>query len=371
MNIPFVDLKAQYQTLRPEMDTAIQGVLEQAAFILGPDVSTFEQNCAAYIGTQHAIGVGSGTDALRLALEALGIGPGDEVITAANTYIATCEAISHLGATPCLVDVDARTYNLDHTQLKAALSSASKAVIPVHLYGQPADLDPILDFTHRHNLYVIEDCAQAHGARYKGRHTGTLGDVACFSFYPGKNLGAYGDGGAVLTDNDQTAEQVRMLRNHGQKAKYEHLILGYCNRLDNLQAAVLNVKLPHLEEWNVRRRSRAALYDRFLGDVPNIVTPFVAPGNEPVFHLYVIQVTDGRRDALQSYLREAGIATGLHYPTPVHLQQAYAHLGHKPGDFPVSEQLAKQGLSLPMFPELTDEQVQFVSGKISEFMNRD
>ena len=369
MNIPFVDLKAQYQTLRPEMDTAIQAVLEQTAFILGPDVRTFEHNFAAYIGTEHAIGVGSGTDALQLAMEALGIGPGDEVITAANTYVATCEAISHLGATPRLVDVDERSYNLDHTQLEVALSSASKAVIPVHLYGQPAELDPILDFARRHNLHVIEDCAQSHGARYKGRRTGTLGDVACFSFYPGKNLGAYGDGGAVLTNDDRIADQVRMLRNHGQKAKYEHLILGYCTRLDNLQAAVLNVKLPHLEEWNSHRRSRAALYDRLLGDVPNIVTPLIAPENEPVFHLYVIQATDGRRDALQGFLGEAGIATGLHYPTPVHLQKAYAHLGHKPGDFPVSEQLAQQGLSLPMFPELADEQVQFVSGKISEFMD--
>jgi len=350
VDIPFVDLKAQYRTLRSEMDTAIQGVLERTTFILGPDVSTFEQNFAAYIGTQHAIGVGSGTDALQLAMEALGIGRGDEVITAANTYIATCEAISHLGATPRLVDVDARTYNLDHTRLEAALTSASKAVIPVHLYGQPADLDPILDFARRHNLHVIEDCAQSHGARYKGRRTGTLGDVACFSFYPGKNLGAYGDGGAVLTNVDQTADQVRMLRNHGQKAKYEHLILGYCTRLDNLQAAILNVKLPHLEEWNSHRRSRAALYDRFLGDVPNIVTPLTASENEPVFHLYVIQVTDGRRNALQGYLGEAGI---------------------KPGDFSVSEQLAQQGLSLPMFPEMTDAQVQFVSGKISEFMDRD
>jgi len=374
VNIPFVDLKTQYTFLKLQMDPAIQGVLERSAFILGPEVEAFERAFADYIGTKHAIGVGSGTDALRLALEALEIGPGDEAITVANTYIATCEAITHVGATVRLVDADPQTYNMDVEKQEAEVERRNvergglKAIIPVHLYGQPADMDPILEVARRYHLYVIEDCAQSHGARYKGRKTGTFGDVACFSFYPGKNLGAYGDAGAVLTNSDEIAERVRVLRNHGQRVKYEHLVVGYCSRLDNLQAAVLNVKLRYLDGWNTTRRSRAALYDQLLRDVPGIVIPHVLPELEPVYHLYVIKVTDGGRDALQRYLNEAGIATGLHYPFPIHLQQAYAKLGHKRGDFPVSEQLAAQGLSLPMFPELTDEQLQYVADKIREFM---
>jgi len=396
LKVPLVDLKAQYHTLKPEMDAAIESVLEHSAFIMGPEVTAFEQAFADYIGVKHAIGVSSGTDALRLALEALGIGPGDEVITVANTYIATCEAISHVRAIVRLVDADPRTYNMDVEKLKtlvesrighrpSATSHRLRAIIPVHLYGQPADIGPIMEIACQYELKVIEDCAQAHGAKVTDgkrqpsaighppsaigyRPVGTFGDVACFSFYPGKNLGAYGDGGAVLTDDDEVAERVRLLRNHGQKVKYEHLVVGYCHRLDNLQAAVLNVKLPHLDEWNAARRSRAALYDELLPDVPDIVTPYVPPEVEPVYHLYVIRVTDGRRDALQRYLNEAGIATGLHYPIPVHLQQAYAAMGHKPGDFPVSEQLAAQGLSLPMYPELTDEQVRYVAHRIREFM---
>jgi len=399
MNVPFVDLKAQYASLKPQMDAVIQSVLERSAFILGPEVEAFEQAFAEYIGVKHAIGVGSGTDALRLALEALGIGPGDEVITVANTYIATCEAITHVGATVRLVDADPRTYNIDVGKLAAlveslighrpsAIGHQLKAIIPVHLYGQPADMAPIMEIAHKYGLKVIEDCAQAHGAKIADsrwqmadsnhqpsaisyRLVGTFGHVACFSFYPGKNLGAYGDAGAVLTNDDEIAEKVRMLRNHGQKVKYEHLVVGYCHRLDNLQAAVLNVKLPHLDEWNAARRSRAALYDQLLQDVPGIVTPCVLPHIEPVYHLYVIRVTDGRRDALQRYLNEAGIATGLHYPIPVHLQQAYASLGHKPGDFPVSEQLAAQGLSLPMYAELTDEQIRYVANTIERFMVND
>ena len=346
----------------------MQDVLDRTAFILGPDLKNFEQNFAAYIGVKNAIGVASGTDALSLALRSLEIGPGDEVITAANTYVATCEAISHVGATPRLADVNPGTYTLDPKQLERVLTPATRTIMPVHLYGQPADMEPILEFAHGHGLYVIEDCAQSHGARHNGKKTGTFGDIACFSFYPGKNLGAYGDGGAVLTGNDEIAERLRMLRNHGQQKKYEHLIIGYCARLDNLQAAILNVKLPHLDDWNARRRSRAALYDRLLADVPHVVAPAVAPGNEPVYHLYVIRVTDGRRDALQAYLEENGVSTGLHYPTPVHLQRSYSGLGHKAGDFPVSEQSASQGLSLPMFAELTDEQVRFVVAKIKDFM---
>ncbi len=369
MNIPFVDLKAQYRSLQPEVDEAIQSVLDRTAFIMGPEVTAFEEDFAEYLGVNHTIGVGSGTAALRLALEALNIGPGDEVITVPDTYFATCEAISHVGATVRFVDADAQTYNLDPEKLERAITDKTKAVMPVHLYGQAADMTPMLDIARKHNIYVIEDAAQAHGATYKGQKTGTFGDIACFSFYPGKNLGAYGDGGAVVTNNDRIAERLRLLRNHGQKVKYEHLVVGYCDRLDNLQAAVLGKKLPHLDSWNEGRRSRAAIYDECLQNVPGVVTPYVSSDCEHVYHLYVIRVTDGRRDALQNYLQEAGVATGLHYPIPVHLQEAYSDLGHKEGDFPISEGLANEGLSLPMFAELTDEQAVFVADKIREFMS--
>ena len=368
MNIPFVDLKAQYRSLKPEMDVAMQSVLDRTAYIMGAEMEAFEKAFAEYIGVKHALGVSSGTDALHLALRVLGVGPGDEVITCPDTYIATCEAITHAGATVRFVDADPRTYNLDPNLLEAAITPKTKAVLPVHLYGQPADMQPILEIARRHHLYVIEDCAQSHGAVYKNRKAGTFGVVSCFSFYPGKNLGAYGDGGAVLTNDDALADRVCLLRNHGQKVKYEHLVVGYCSRLDNLQGAVLKVKLPCLDEWNSARRSHAKLYGELLADVPHIVTPFNPPDVQPVYHLYVLRVTDGRRDALQTYLNAAGISTGLHYPIPVHLQEAYADLGFKPGDFPVSEQLATQGLSLPMYAELTDEQVGYVTGKIKEFM---
>jgi dTDP-4-amino-4,6-dideoxygalactose transaminase len=368
MNIPFVDLKTQYRILEPDIIMSVRSVMERAAFIMGAEMEAFERDFADYIGVKFALGVSSGTDALHLALRAQGVGPGDEVITAANTFIATCEAITHSGATVRLVDVHPGTYNLDPVKLEFAITSRTKAILPVHLYGQSADMDPILKVARAHHLFVLEDCAQSHGARYHGKKTGTFGKAACFSFYPGKNLGAYGDGGAILTNDAALADQARLLRNHGQSVKYEHQVVGYCNRLDNLQAAVLRIKLPYLEQWNAARRSRAAFYNKLLADVPNIVTPYVPQNVEAIYHLYVIRVTDGRRDALQAFLNYAGVATGLHYPIPVHLQPAYASLGHKPGDFPVSEQLAAQGLSLPMYPELTDDQVGYVSGKIMEFM---
>jgi dTDP-4-amino-4,6-dideoxygalactose transaminase len=368
MNIPFVDLKAQYRSLKPEMDVAIQNVLDRTAFIMGAEMKAFEQAFAEYIGVKYALGVCSGTDALHLALRALGIGPGHEVITCADTYIATCEAITHAGAQVRLVDADAHTYNLDPEKLEAAITPRTRAVMPVHLYGQPADMEPIVEVARKHHLFVVEDCAQAHGSTYRGKKAGTFGDVAGFSFYPGKNLGAYGDGGAVLTNDDDLADRVRVLRDHGQKVKYEHLTVGYCSRLDNLQAAVLGVKLPHLDEWNAARRSHAQRYAELLAGAPNIVTPFHPPDVEPVYHLYVIRVTDGRRDALQTYLNTAGISTGLHYPIPVHLQKAYADLGHKKGDFPVCELIAEQGLSLPMFAELTDDQIVYVTDMIIKFM---
>ena len=369
MDIPFVDLKSQYQSLQPAVDEAIQSVLDRTAFIMGPEVTAFEEAFANYIGVTHAIGVGSGTAALRLALEALGVGPDDEVITVPDTYFATCEAISHVGAEVRFVEADAKTYNIDPSRLEEAINDRTKAIMPVHLYGQPADMQPIMEIARRHNLFVVEDAAQAHGSQYKGRKAGSFGDLSCFSFYPGKNLGAYGDGGAILTNDDHLASRLRLLRNHGQVVKYEHLVVGYCDRLDNLQAAVLGVKLPHLDSWNEKRRSRAAIYDECLQNVPGVVTPYVAPDCEPVYHLYVIRVTDGRRDVLQDYLQKMGIASGLHYPIPVHLQEAYSDLGYKVGDFPISEQLALQGLSLPMFAELSDDQAVFVAETVREFMS--
>jgi len=381
MNVPFVDLKAQYAALKPQMDAAIHSVLERAAFILGPEVAAFERAFADYLGVKHVIGVNSGTDALHMALLACGIGPGDEVITVPNTYIATCEAISQTGATFRWVEVDERTYNMNPANIEAAITSRTKALLPVHLYGQPAYMEPIMDIARKHGLKVIEDAAQAHGAKIADsrwqivnsghrpsaishRPVGTFGDAACFSFYPGKNLGAYGDGGAVVTNNDEIADKVRLLRNHGQREKYVHLIEGYCHRLDNLQAAVLGVKLPHLDEWTAARRAHAALYDKLLVDVPGVVTPYVAPNVEHVYHLYVIQMPN--RDRVQAALKAAGIETGIHYPIPLHEQPAYAHLGYKPEDFPVTHVLAPWLLSLPMYPELTDEQIHYVADTLKQ-----
>ena len=356
--IPFVDLNAQYHTLKPEMDAAIQSVLDRSAFILGPEVAAFERAFAEYIGVKHAIGVSSGTDALCMALHACGIGPGDEVITVPNTYIATCEAISQVGSTIRWVEADERTYNMNPANIESAIASKTKALLPVHLYGQPADMEPIMQIARKHGLKVIEDCAQAHGAKYRGQKVGTFGALACFSFYPGKNLGAYGDGGAVTTNDDEIADKVRLLRNHGQREKYVHLIEGYCHRLDNLQAAVLGVKLPHLDEWNARRRQVARMYDELLSAVPEVVTPHVSPDAESVYHLYVVQVPN--RDRVRAALKADGIETGIHYPIPLHEQPAYKRLGHKPQDFPVSHSLGSKILSLPMFPELTRSQIEFV-----------
>ena len=371
MKIPFVDLKSQYEFLRPQLNEAIQDVLNRTAYILGPEVAAFEEAFAEYVGTAQAVGVSSGTAALRLALEVLGIGPGDEVITVPDTYIATCEAISHVGADIKFVDADSRTYNIDPYQIEQAIGERTKAILPVHLYGQAADMEPIMEIAQKYGLYVVEDAAQAHGATYKGRKVGTFGDIACFSFYPGKNLGAYGDAGAIVTDDLELADRVRVLSNHGQKRKYEHLAVGYCDRLDNLQGAVLGIKLPYLDQWNASRRSKANTYSECLANTPGVITPYCSPDNEHVYHLYVIQVTDGRRDELQQHLSEAGIASGLHYPIPVHLQEAYAAMNFQPGDFPVSEALASHGLSLPMFAELSDDQVVQVAETIHNFMVND
>lgn len=352
--IPFIDLPAQFRRLKSEIDEALAPIFSSTGFILGPQVAEFEESFARYLGAQHCVTVNSGTAALHLALLALGIGPGDEVITVANSFIATAEAISFAGATPRLVDADPVTYNIDPAQLEAAITGRTRAVIPVHLFGQPADMDPILEIARKHNLKVIEDACQAHGAVYKGRRVGTLADVACFSFYPGKNLGAAGDGGAIVTDMQDIADTVRLLRDHGSRKKYQHEIVGHNFRLDTVQAAILNVKLRYLDSWNEQRQQHAKFYNHLLADVPDVITPVVAPASQSVFHLYVVQVAN--RDTARKALSEANIQTGIHYPTPIHLQAAYRDLGYRQGDFPVSEKLAGRILSLPMYPELTESQ---------------
>jgi dTDP-4-amino-4,6-dideoxygalactose transaminase len=358
MNIPLVDLKAQYRAIKEEVDAAMRRVLESTAFILGQEVARFEQEFAAFSEARYVVGISSGTDALHLVLKVCGVGPGDEVITTPFTFIATAEAISMCGATPVFADIDPRTYNIDPTQIERRITPRTKAIVPVHLYGQVADMDAINAIARPHGLRVIEDAAQAHGASYKGRRAGTLGDAACFSFYPGKNLGAYGDAGAVVTNDPEIADRVRLLRDHGRRDKYEHLVVGYGNRLDALQAAVLGVKLSYLEEWNDRRRALADLYTSLLAD-ESIGMPYEPEWSQSAWHLYVVR-TDSR-DALKKALAEHGIATGIHYPIPLHLQSAYADLGYRRGDFPNAEHAAETVLSLPMYPELSVEAVQRIA----------
>jgi dTDP-4-amino-4,6-dideoxygalactose transaminase len=357
MRIPFLDLRAQYSSIAEEIDAAMRSVVERADFILGEDVAAFESQFAEYLGVKHVVGVASGLAALEMALRAYDIGPGDEVITAANTFIATVLSIVAVGAKPVLVDMDPRTHNIDPKAIEAAITSRTRALMPVHLYGQPADLDPILTIAKRLNLFVIEDAAQAHGARYHGKRIGGFGDAAAFSFYPGKNLGAYGDGGAVATNDEKTAEKLRQLRNYGQKAKYYHEVMGTNSRLDTIQAAVLRVKLGYLDQWNAGRRKHASVYRNGLSSLP-VCLVNTLPDVEHVHHLYVVEVED--RSRVQAELHERGISTGIHYPIPVHLQQASASLGYKPGSFPHTERAAERILSLPMYAEMTEEQVEYV-----------
>lgn len=364
MNIPFVDLKAQYQTIKDDVDTAVLDVMQRCDFVLGQDVKDFEKEFASFCQADYAVGVDSGYSALELIMRAYNIGPGDEVITAANTFIATVLAITNTGANPVLVDIDPDTYNLDPAKLEAAITPATRAIMPVHLYGQTADMDTILKIARQFGLLVIEDAAQAHGARYKNRRAGSLGDAAAFSFYPGKNLGAYGDGGAVVTNDARLVERIRMLRDLGMRVKYHHEIKGFNHRLDTMQAAVLRVKLRHIDDWNVARRRIAQQYSDQLADLP-ILTPFSPDWAEHIYHLYVIRTQN--RDALQRHLMEAGIASGLHYPIPIHLQLAYQELGYQEGDFPITEQYAKEILSLPMYPELEPEAVDYVVNTIKTF----
>ncbi|MGE5618687.1 MAG: DegT/DnrJ/EryC1/StrS family aminotransferase [Sphingomonadaceae bacterium] len=363
--VPFVDLAAQYASIEHEVNDAISKNLHQTDFILGQEVRLFEEDFASFCEVDHAVGVDSGTSALELALRAYGIGPGDEVITAANTFIATALAISYTGARPVLVDADPETYTLDTSLLEKAITPRTKAVIPVHLFGHPADMDRIQEIARRHGLVVIEDACQAHGARYKGRRVGSIGHAAAFSFYPGKNLGAYGDGGMVVTGDAKVAETLRMLRNYGQQKKYHHQLKGFNRRLDTLQAAILRVKLRHLEEWNQARRLRARHYGELLAG-QDLILPVEAGEVEPVYHLYVIRVAD--RDGLAAHLREQGIDTGIHYPIPIHLQPAYQELGLGPGSFPVAEEHSRQLLSLPMYPELTPEDTRRVAEAVSGFL---
>jgi len=361
--IPYLDLKAQYRSIKPEIDRAVSDVLDSAHYVLGPDVAGFEEAFATYSGAQFGVAVNSGTSALHLAMLALGIGPGDEVITVPFTFVATVAAIRYTGARPVLVDVDPRRLTMDPAAFAAAITPRTKAVVPVHLYGQPADMDPIVATARRHGLGVIEDAAQAHGAEYKGRRVGSFGDLACFSFYPGKNLGAYGEGGMVVTSHEPHARAVRMLRDWGQSERYRHVVQGFNYRMDGLQGAILGVKLRHLDGWTEARRQRAALYNQLLVD-GGVCPPVEAPGAKHVYHIYAVRSSE--RDALQRSLTERGIQTGLHYPIPVHLQPAHADLGYRQGQFPNAEAAARETLSLPMYPELTDEQVGSVAEAIRE-----
>jgi dTDP-4-amino-4,6-dideoxygalactose transaminase len=365
MNIPFLDLKNQYKVIKEEIHAAIGEVMENTAFAGGPFVARFEQDFAKFCNCKHAIGVGNGTDALWLSLLALGVGPGDEVITVPNTFIATAEAITYCGAKPLFVDVDEKTYNMNPSLLERAITPKTKAVIPVHLFGQPADMDPILAVAKAHGLYVIEDACQAHGAQYKGREAGSLGQTGCFSFYPGKNLGAYGEAGAVVTNDDAVADKIRMYRDHGQAKKYYHDVVGWNARMDGIQGAVLGVKLKYLAGWNEARREHAKEYARLLSPLQEIIRPFEAEYAKHVYHIYAVRIK--QRDRLMAFLAEKGIACGIHYPVPIHLQNAYRFLDLDAGSFPVAETCAEEFLSLPMFPELTLEQMNHVVRGIKEF----
>lgn len=377
MQVPFIDLRTQHRVLRTELDEAIGGVMDRADFSLGRDVAAFEEEFAAYCGTNYAVGVDSGLSALELSLRALGIGPGDEVIVPANSFIASAAAVTFAGAEPVLVDVDAATYNIGVDQIREAITPRTRAIIPVHLYGLPADMDAIVDLAGEHGLAVVEDACQAHGARYKGRRTGSLGHAAAFSFYPTKNLGGAGDGGMVTTDDAHVAELVRTMRNVGQRERYYHELPPFNHRLDTLQAAILRVKLRYLDGWLEARRNCAAVYDELLqpgeaGDVRSalalgkdgLIAPPASPGSTHVYHLYVVRIP--RRDAIKAFLAERGVGTGIHYPVPIHRQPFYAQNGFRAASLPVTEQLADEILSLPIFPEMTGDQARYVVAQLRE-----
>lgn len=366
IKIPLVDLRAQYESIQEEIQTAVKRVLESGQFILGKEVESFEEEFARYCNARYAVGVNSGTSALHLTLLALGIGPGDEVIAVSQTFIATVEAICWTGAKPVLVDIDETTYTMDPAQVEPAVTKKTKAIIPVHLYGHPADMDPLLEIARKRKLFVLEDACQAHGALYKGRRVGGLGDAACFSFYPGKNLGAYGEGGAVVTNNEKLAIQIKKLRNHGGLQKYSHEMIGFNARLEALQAAILRTKLPHLDRWNELRRQHAREYDSALAPL-GVGLPREAPYAQSVFHLYVIRTRE--RDALNASLNELGIGSLIHYPIANHLLPCFQNLGYQEGDLPVTEKVSKEILSLPLYPELTEEKIRSVVSSVRQFLS--
>lgn len=365
MKVPFLDLKAQYREIKDEIENSLQEVMANTAFASGPFVQKFEEEFAEFCGAKYCVAVNSGTSALHVALLAYGIKPSDEVITVPNTFIATSWAISYCGAKPIFVDVDAKTWLMNPDLIELAITPKTKAILPVHLYGQPADMDVINEIARAHNLIVIEDAAQAHAAIYKGKQVGSFGNTTCFSFYPGKNLGAYGEGGAVVTDDDYIANHVRLLRDHGQPKKYYHDFVGFNYRMDGFQGAILNIKLKYLQEWTSKRNEIALRYQNSLNEIEQLQLPYIREDSTSSFHLYVAHTE--KRNELMNHLKEKGIAAGLHYPIPIHLQKAYKHLGYKKGDFPFAEKNAEQCLSLPMYPELSEDQVNFVCKNILEY----
>jgi dTDP-4-amino-4,6-dideoxygalactose transaminase len=375
IEIPLVDLKAQYKSIKNDIDNAIRRVLESTQFILGPENKALESEIASYCGTSYAVGVASGTDALKLALLACGIKPGDEVITTPFTFFATAEAITQCGATPVFADIDPKTYNIDPSRVETKITGKTRAILPVHLYGQPADMDSISLLAQKHNLKVIEDCAQALGAqalgaRYKGKRVGSLGDAGCFSFFPSKVLGAYGDAGMVTADNPEIAERVAMLRNHGSKDKYYHPMPGFNSRLDELQAAILRAKLSYLDSWIELRRQKATLYNNLLGHIAGVTTPCIAPDSHHIFNYYTVRLESQeiKRDALRAHLNEKGIATAVYYPLSLHLQDIYKSLGYRYGSLPESEKAQGQVLSLPMYPELTENKIEQIVKTIEAYV---
>jgi len=359
-----VDLKQQYPKIKEEVDAGIHDVLPNATFINGPAVADFAAHLGRYLRVKHVVPCANGTDALQVAMMALGLKPGDEVITTPFTFIATANTVSHTGAKPVFVDIDPKTYNMDLAAVEKAITTKTKAIVPVHLFGHPVDMDPLIEQAKIDNLFVIEDCAQAIGARYKGKRVGSFGEYGCFSFYPTKNLGAYGDGGMVVSNDTELADRIDVLRRQGSKRKYHADVLGFNSRLDSIQAAILGVKLNHLEEWNRKRRQVAQKYNELLRDTP-VVTPYEAPNIEHVYHQYTIRAD--QRDQLAEFLKENGVGTMVYYPIPIHLQTIYKDLGYKEGSLPHSEKAAKEVLSLPMYPELTDEQIETVAGAIRKF----
>jgi dTDP-4-amino-4,6-dideoxygalactose transaminase len=367
MNIPFVDLKRQYRDIKEEIDSAIFEVISRCAFVGGPYVKSFEAAFAEFCEVKHCVGVGNGTDALFVALRAVGVGEGDEVITAANSFIATSEAITMTGARVVFVDINPDTYNIDVKKIEEKVTSKTKAIIPIHLYGQPAEMDSIMGIARKYNMKVLEDAAQAHGAVYKGRKIGSIGDASCFSFYPGKNLGAYGDGGAIVTNDDALAKQARMIANHGRQDKYNHEIEGVNSRLDGLQAAILSVKLKYLPEWTESRRRNAYLYNEYLNNT-NLIKPIEINDIKAVYHLYVARVENGLRESLRDHLSSKGIATGIHYPIALPNLNAYSYLSHVDNDFPEATKASREIVSLPMFPELKKNEIKYISDTIGAFL---